>query len=116
MATIAATNMLVTGAKTVNETTLNGSSDTFVYTQRKDALLVLRNPTGAAISPTIDGDGATTVPVAGVGSVDISGGYAVGSIAAGAAVAIRLDTIKEYLAGNIAITGGSGLVAQLLEF
>lgn len=116
MADITATSALVSGAKAITETTLDGSSDGFTYNTGKDALLILRNPTGGAISPTIDGDGADTVSVPGVGSVDISSGYAVGSIAAGDAVCIRLDTIAEYLAGTITISSGTGLVAALLEF
>lgn len=36
--------------------------------------------------------------------------------AAGAEVAIPLDTIRAYLVGVIAITGGTGLSASLLEF
>ena len=113
MATITATNILTTD--TVTETTLDGSSDTFTYNGSRDPLLILRNPTGGAISPVIDGSGASTVPVSGVGSIDISGGYAVGSIAAGAVVCIRLQTISAYLEGTIDITSGSTLIAALLE-
>ena len=104
------------GAKTVTETTLNGSSDTFTYNAARNPVLVLRNPTGGAITATIDGNGATTVAVGGVGNVDISGGYSTGSIGAGAAKAIDLATISKYLAGTIAIGSGTGLVCSLLEF
>lgn len=62
------------------------------------------------------GGRATTIPVQGVGSVDVSAGYSVGAITAGAEVAIPLDTIRAYLVGVIAITGGTGLSASLLEF
>jgi len=116
MATIVATDMTGSGARAVTETTLDGATDTFTYNSSTRSILILRNDTAGALSPVIDGDGATTVPVSGVGSVDISGGYAVGSIAAAGVEAIPLDTIKEYLAGTIAITGGTGLVAQLLEY
>lgn len=116
MTTIPTTDMGGFGRRTLTEATLNGTLDTFTYVPRKRAILVLRNPTGAAISPVIDGNAGTTVPVAGVGPVDVSGGYAVGSIAAGAAVAIPLDTIAEYLKGTIAINSGSGLVGALLEY
>jgi hypothetical protein len=98
----------------LTETTLNGT-DSLVYDQSKTPILVLRNPTAGALSPVIDGNGGTTVNVTGIGAVDVSGGYAVGSIAAGASVAIPLVTIREYLQGTIAITGGTGLVASLLE-
>ncbi|KZY05267.1 MULTISPECIES: hypothetical protein [unclassified Sulfitobacter] len=116
MATITATDAGASTAATATQITLDGAGDTFAYTPNKRALLVLRNPTAGSLSPVIDGDGASTVGVAGVGAVDISGGYAVGSIPVGAARVVRLDAISAYLAGTIAITGGTGLVATLLEF
>lgn len=116
MATIAATSMGGSGVRTITETTLTGTADTFTYVATASQVLILRNPTGGALSPVIDGNGATTIPVAGVGSVDVSSGYAVGSIAAGASKSIPLDTIKAYLKGTIAITTGTGLVASLLSF
>ena len=115
MATITSTSMGGSGARTATETTLDGSSDTFTYRSGRDAVLILRNPTAGGITAVIDGDGAGTVPVSGVGNVDISSGYSTGSIAAGAVAAIPLDTIAKYLAGTIAITGGTGLIAPLLE-
>ena len=115
MPAITATSMTGSGSRTVTETTLNGT-DSFVYSEGARSILILRNPTGGAISPTIDGDGGSTVPVAGVGDVDVSSGYAVGSIAAGAVAAVPLDTIKEYLRGTIAINSGSGLVGVLLNY
>lgn len=115
MPAITATSMTGALVRTVTQTTLNGS-DSLTYNSDRRAVLTLRNPTAGALSPVIDGDGGTTVPVAGIGNVSVSSGYAVGSIAAGAAVVIPLDTIKEYLRGTIAITSGSGLVATLYEF
>jgi hypothetical protein len=116
MATIAATSMGGSGVRTVTETTLTGTADTFAYNATASQVLIFRNPTGGSLSPVIDGNGGTTLPVAGVGNVDVSAGYAVGSIAAGACKAIPLDTIKAYLKGTIAITSGTGLVASLLSF
>ena len=116
MTTIPTTDMTGSGARVATEATLNGTADTFTYIAGRRAILVLRNPTGGPISPVIDGDGASSVAVGGVGSVDISSGYAVGAIAAGAVSAIPLDTIREYLAGTIAITSGTGLVGALLEY
>ena len=112
MATIALTTKPASGGATLTETTLDGSSDTFSYTSGKGRVLILRNPTGSPISATIDGNGGTTVATSNLGSVDVSGGYAVGSIAAGAAHVINLDSIASYLTGTIAITSGSGLVAS----
>lgn len=115
MSTITATNMRASGAVAAAVSTLT-SSDDFVYNSALRAVLILNNVTGGALSPVIDGDGASNVGVPGVGSVDISGGYTVPSIAAGDMVAIQLDSIKEYLAGTIAITSGVGIEASLLEF
>ena len=39
-----------------------------------------------------------------------------GAIANGAVVAIQLNTIFEYLRGTIAVTGGTGIKATLLEY
>lgn len=117
MATVTSTSMTGTGQRTVTEVTLDGSSDTFSYSSGSRQILILRNPTGSPISPVIDGDGASAaLPVSGVGTIDLTSGYAVGSIAAGAVKAIPLDTIKNYLSGTIAINSGSGLVAVLLSY
>ena len=115
MATIVATSMQGAGKRAVTLTTMT-ASDTLTYKPNQGQILILRNITAGALTPIIDGADATTIPVRGVGSVDVSAGYAVGSIAAGAEVAIPLDTIQAYLVGVIAITGGTGLSASLLEF
>lgn len=115
MPDITKTNVRISGAAAVAETTLNGTTDAFTYVAGRGALLVLRNPTAGALTPVIDGDGASSVAVSGVGSVDVSAGYSVGSIAAGAVKVVRLDSIREYLAGTIAVTGGTGLIASILE-
>lgn len=115
MPAITATNMTGLGAKSLTETTLNGT-DTLVFSEIKNQVLILDNPTAGALSPVIDGDGGTTVQVPGLGVVDVSSGYSVGSIAAGASKAIRLNSIKDYCKGTVSITGGTGLVATLLEF
>lgn len=116
MATITATDMTALGAVAVTVTTLDGSSDTFTYNPGKAPILVLNNVTAGALSPVIDGAAGTTYDCSGLGSVDVSGGYAVGSIAAGDTVAIRLKTIEAYLKGAIGITSATGIEAQLLEF
>lgn len=115
MATIVATNMTGSGDRVVTVTTL-GASDTLTYTASKRPVLVLNNVTAGALTPNIDGDGGTTIPCPGVGSVDVSGGFDVSSVAAGATVAIPLKTIEAYLSGTINVTGADGMEAQLLEF
>ena len=113
MATIIETVLSGQGVVAVTETTLDGASDTFTYEGGVRQRLILRNATAGALTPVIDGDGATTVTVPGIGQVDVSGGFSVGSIAVGDVVSINTDTIKEYLSGTIDITGGTGLVAIL---
>lgn len=116
MPAITATSMTGSLVRTITEVTLNGSTDSFVYNADRRPVLTFRNATAGALTPVIDGASGTTVPIAGIGNVDVTGGYSAGSIAAGAVVAIPLDTIKEFLRGTIAITGGTGLVATLYEF
>lgn len=115
MATITESAGNVLGGVALTQVTLTGTADTFTYRQGTGQILILRNPTGGALSPIIDGAGGTTVPVPGIGNLSVASGFAVGSIGAGDAVAIQLDTIHQYLQGAIAITSGTGLVASLLR-
>jgi hypothetical protein len=113
MATVAKTTLTgITGDVTVTETTLT-ATNTFVYTRGGKQTLVLRNSTGAPIECVIDGDGGGTVPVPGIGGVDVSGGFSI-TVAAGAVEAVLLDSIFRYLSGTIAMTG-EGLTAYILE-
>mgnify|MGYP003630882557 CR=1 FL=1 len=114
MGLIISTDTRAIGAKAVVETTLT-SSDTFTYNRVWGQLLILRNPTAGALTPVIDGDESTTAKAPGAPSFDVSSGYSVGSIAAGAVVSIDLDSISAYLSGTIAVTGGTGLIASLLR-
>ena len=116
MATIVATNIKSSGVITVTETTLDGTLDTFTYKDTVVQTLIFNNPTASPITPVIDGAGSTTVSVDGIGSVDVSGGYSLGAIAAGATKAINTKSIREFLAGTIAINSGTGLVATLIEY
>jgi len=111
MATIASTALTGSGSRVVSETTC-GASDTFAFTSGD--ILLLKNDTAGALTPNIVGDGATTVGVPGVGSVDVSGGYDVPSIASGVVIAIPLTSIGKYLTGTITMTGADACVAQLL--
>jgi len=112
MAVITLTDLRSGGAQSLTETTLS-SSDTFTYGRLGDQLLILRNPTAGPLTPVIDGDAAALAKAPGAPGFDISSGYSVGAIAAGAAVAIPLGSISAYLAGTITVTGGTGLVATM---
>jgi hypothetical protein len=102
------------GQIAVTETILNGT-DSLTYISGAGQILVLRNPTGATITPVIDGAGGTTVVKPGLGQVSVAAGYPVGGIAAGTSVMIALDKIADYLRGAVAINSGSGLVASLIR-
>ena len=115
MAAIAATAMTGAGSRVVTRTTL-GASDTFTFNASRNPVLILDNVTGGALTPNIDGAGGSTVPVKGVGSVSVAAGLTLASIAAGAVVAIPLNSIDAYLKGVITVTGGTGIKATLLEF
>ena len=115
MAAIAITSVNVQGEVVVAETTL-GSSDTIAFAQGQKMVLILRNASGGALTPKIDGDGGTTVFVEGVGDVSVAGGYTLASIANGAVVAIHLDTVEAYCKGTVTITGGLDIVATCIRF
>lgn len=114
MPAIAATSLQGVGQRASTRTTLGASGNTLTYRQGAGDILVLHNATAGALTPVIVGNAATTVDVSGLGVVTVSGGYSVGSMAAGAQVLIPLDSIANYLRGTIDITGGNGIVASLL--
>jgi hypothetical protein len=101
------------GTATVNETVLSGA-DTLALATGKKQLLILRNDTGGSLTATIDGDGGTTVFVAGLGLVDVTAGKAI-VVAAGLKVSVLLNTISAYTVGIVNVTGGIGLKAQLFN-
>ncbi len=115
MGTLNQTPLAPGGVITPTELTLT-ASDTIAWLKRKPgAVLILRNPTAGALSPTITGSLASaTIPVKEFGSVSATAGLAVGSIAAGATRVIPLDSRKAFLEGVLTIAGGTGLVASLL--
>lgn len=115
MAAIAPTNTKASGLQTVVTTTLT-AADTLVYNSAKSPILQLRNSTASPVVVTIDGSTATTVSVPNTSTtVDISAGKAI-TVPASGFVQIRLIDISAYLVGTIAVTGGVGVVAALLEF
>ena len=113
MATIAQT--VVTGVKTpvvVTKTTLT-SSDTFSYSAGTGQVLELTNGTGGSLTVNIDGSGSTTIQPDGMGqTVDVSAGFNI-VLTAGVTKAVPLDSIKVWLIGTIAVTGGTGITASI---
>ena len=114
MAAIGITDVSGQGEVAVAETTL-GASDTIAFERGVKMTLFLRNASAGALTPKIDGDGGVNVFVDGIGNVDVSGGYTMASIAAGAVAAIHLDTIEAYCKGIVTITGGLAIVATCIK-
>lgn len=112
MPEIGSTPLPKTGPATVSETDLTGT-DTLGARQ---GILFLRNTTAGSVTINIDGDGATTKDVPGVGVVDLSAGYDI-TVAAGATRAINLGNISAYLTGQtIDVTGGAaGVFASVVN-
>lgn len=113
MAAITPTTATGVGAFSVTEVTLT-SSDTLTFNTSQKQLLVLRNDTAGSLTATIDGDGGTTVSVDGLGAVSVASGLAI-AVPAGEKKAVVLNTIRHYLQGVVAVTGGTGLKAQLFN-
>jgi hypothetical protein len=116
MPAIPVTNMSGPGVRAATEFTLT-ASDTLAYDPGSPgSVLTLRNPTGGALSPVMVGSTASaSIPVSGFGTVSAAS-YAVGSIPAGQARVIPLDSIKLFLEGTVTITGGVGLIVTFLRY
>jgi len=116
MAVIKAVAPQATNGKfAVAPTALTGA-DTLVYSAGKRQTLYLYNTTGASVTVTLDGDGATTVTPSGLGApISVSGGYAI-AIAAGTLQAVALPSVRAYLTGTVNVTGGvAGVTAWIAE-
>jgi len=114
MATIVATTINKAAPYTVTTTTMT-SSDTLTYVSGNGQILITENTTGSPVTYTITGSGATIISPTGYGgSISVAGGKAI-TVGANATVHTHLDAISAFLAGTITITGGTGLVARLLN-
>lgn len=114
MAVITQTSLQGSGSRASTVTVLS-ASDTLTFQKGQRQVLVLHNATAGPLTPNLVGDNATTVPVQGYGSLDVSAGYTCPSIAAGETVVIPLDSISAYLSGTVVtVTGGDAMEAQLL--
>lgn len=114
MAAIPQTSGAVNGFVKPAKITL-GASDTLTFAAGTRQVLVIHNITGGALTPLIDGAGASAaVPVPGTGKTfDASGGTSV-ALAAGEVAEVALDTIPEFLKGVVTVTGATGAVAWII--
>lgn len=107
--TIASTSIRI--AAVIDVTEISSVAD-FIY--QPGSLIVINNNTGSPVSPVISGTEAGSFLVRGVGYIELSGGYEFGSVAAGAAVAVDLDSIRLWLSGTARLTGAAGCSAFIL--
>lgn len=115
MATIASSKPFAqVGAYTVTKTAL-GASDVLVYNTAGKQVLFLENTTGAPINVVIDGADVTTVNLPGQGSTTNNAAGITVPVPANATVAVALVLIRNFLKGDIAVTGGTGCNAWVSE-
>jgi hypothetical protein len=116
MPAIVATVVPNFGDHAVTETILTaGATNPLVYTPGTGQVLTLRNPTAAALTPTIIGSGSVAQVVNRVGTVNYAAGYVFAPIPAGGTRSIQLDQIPDWLAGTVNVTNGTGLAASLIN-
>jgi hypothetical protein len=115
MAAISNTSKNVLGDFTATKTILT-ASDTLTYTSGSGQELVMYNITAAPVVVTLDGASGTTVAVPGCGAttVSVASGVAI-TVPANGFQVVRLDTIPAYLNGAVAVTGGTGVIAMILN-
>lgn len=108
MADLLQTTLKVKGATDVVLNLLD-DNETFVYQPDGNQVMIIHNVTGSAISPLLMGDAASAAfKVQGIGTIDLTGGYAVGSIEAGEAVTIPLESVRHWIAGISSIVNAAG--------
>lgn len=115
MATILATKASVDGYSASTKNTLT-AADVLIYDSAKTQILELVNTTASPVVVTIDGSASTVVPVPGTGKTfDAPAGLSI-TVAANGTGFVVLKSIRAFLAGTVAVTGGVGLTAVLYEF
>lgn len=115
MPAIVATSMAKGKPRASTRTTLGASGNSIAFTPGAGQVLVLHNPTGGSLTPTITGSASVATELDGAGEINFAAGLSLGAIAAGAQLVVHLDSIAQYLKGTIDITSGTGLVATLLN-
>jgi hypothetical protein len=91
-------------------------TDTLTFVGTLDQELILYNITASPVVVTIDGAGGTTVVIPGTGGVtaSVASGLAV-TVPANDFQIVRLQNVSAYLQGAVAVTGGVGVVAAIIQ-
>lgn len=94
----------------VAKTTLTGA-DSLEYKPAAMQVLYLQNTDVTPQSVTIDGADVTSVSLPGQGrAVNNAAGYTI-EVPASAIIGVNLATIRNFLAGAVAVTGGDALMS-----
>lgn len=113
MAVLVKTSLSAGGAVTPTVNTL-GASDTVTFNLSKQPIVYIDNVTVGELTINFDGADSTAFNVEGYGSVDPTAGFDV-VVAAGAQAAFKVLSRREYLEGEVTITGGDGAEVVILE-
>jgi hypothetical protein len=114
MPALTVVNIKQSGNTPVSEVVLDGA-DTFSVSKSNNESLILKNGTGGDLTITMIGaDAPATVFCQGVGTVTVSPESV--AVTDGASVSVYLSSLREKLAGEVTITGGTGLTAQLVSY
>ncbi len=114
MAVITANTRTAATPATITKVTLT-AADTLVFKPSVSQALFLHNTTAGSLTATIDGTGGTTITPKGLGgTVDVSTGKAI-AVAAGAVMMVDLQSISAFCQGVVNVTGGTGLIAWIIE-
>jgi hypothetical protein len=91
-------------------------ADTLNFEGTQDQELILYNTTASPVVVNIDGAGGTTVVIPGTGGVtaSVASGLAV-TVPANDFQIVRLQNVSAYLQGAVAVTGGVGVVAAIIQ-
>jgi len=101
------------GAFSPTVTVLTGT-DSLVVTKSNQTLYI-RNGTASPVTINILGNGTLIEDLSGQGDpVDNSGGYDV-PVAAGGTAAVVLSSIRNFLVGDVAVTGGAADVVAWIH-
>ena len=105
MAAITGVNINQDGSFVATISTLT-ASDTITY--QPNQYILFQNDTVGSLTALIDGDGATSQQVAGIGSVDTSSGVSV-VVPAGSTKILNVNSRSAFFKGVVTISGAAGL-------
>ena len=115
MPALIATLIKQSGNIPITYTTLDGTTDTLEVSLSSNQSLMLTNPTGGAITFTMIGaDAPATTFCAGVGTVPVTAESV--TVDPSDSVSVYLSSLRTKLAGEVTITGGTGLEALQITY